>query len=53
MGLLFMDTRYRSSVTEIKLLKNERRGPQPWLKSDSAQENPPIQHWVTQPLARQ
>lgn len=34
-------------------LKINTGGPQPWLKSDSAQGNPPIQHWMTQPLACQ
>lgn len=53
MGLLLVDTSDQFPVTEIKLLKNKCRGPQPWLKSDSAQGNPPIQHWMTQPLARQ
>lgn len=53
MGLLLADTSDQFPVTEIKLLKNKCRGPQPWLKSDSAQGNPPIQHWMTQPLARQ
>lgn len=53
MGLLLMDTRDHFSVTEIKLFKNERRIPQPQVKSDSAKGNPPIQHGMTQSLAHQ
>lgn len=53
MGLLLMDTRDHFSVIEMKLFKNERRGPRPWLNSDSAQGDQPIQHWITQALARQ